>query len=1510
MAGFPDSRTPTREARRQPAMRVGVDVGSTTVKAVVVDPEDGAVLYSTYARHNADQAGFVLSTLEDIAGRFGERGLRVAVCGSAGAGIAQAIGAEFVQEVVANSIAVRATYPAARTAIELGGQDAKIVFFRWDERRDELVASDMRMNGSCAGGTGAFLDQVAALLSIDPGEFQSYSTRGARVYEISGRCGVFAKTDIQPLLNQGVSKSDIALSSLHAIAKQTIGGLAQGLTISPPVVFEGGPLTFIPRLVDVFRERLGLDADQAVVPERPETFVAFGAALALDSLFAGRENRFRMEGVRDGLDRYRHAQRDTAGASRRFFATPAERDAFAARLAAAERATAGPGRAAVLSFSPNWFTPGSRPAVHLGIDAGSTTTKFVLLDDAGGVAYRFYSSNHGDPLAVTIAALKSMRDEYRSRGVELDVRSVGTTGYGESLFAHALSADYHTVETVAHAEAARRYVPDVSFILDVGGQDMKAVWVSGGVVTSIVLNEACSAGCGSFIETYARSLGVEVGNIAERALRAEHPSKLGSRCTVFMNSSIITEQKNGRTVDDIMAGICRSIVENVFTKVLRVSNLDSLGERIVVQGGTFRNDAVLAAFEEYLGRPVIRPPFPGEMGAIGVALLARRHAAGSQALLARRQAVGSEARSSFIGLDALDTLEYRTRPGVVCSFCTNSCARTVVEFSSGPAFVTGNRCERGEVLGDAADPAVKRAVAQRHAALSAVPDLVRLTNARLAVSRAESPASPPPWVRALAERAGRSDSRYTIGLPRALDFMASLPYWKALFESLGFDVRVSPPSSYPLFESGLSGVPSDTICFPAKLVHGHVRALIDRGVDRVFMPMMVRMPKENLSACGSHVCSVVQGYPMIVAKSDEAVSGGRVPFDHPTFHWYDGRHRRVQTVEYLSTVLGVTRGPAQRAVDAGLAAQEMFQAEIAAEGGRVLESLEGTDRFAVVVSGRPYHADSLVNHDISRHFVRLGVPVLTLDSLTDLHRQDVSRVRMETTIPYHTRMVAAALYVARHPNLELVQIVSFGCGHDAVISDEMSRLLEETAGKQLLVLKLDEGEAHGPLAIRIRSFVETIRRKREGAPREVVEPSEPFHAKFARGDAARRVILGPNLSPAFSRLIAAVLGTAGYTVYPMPLADERAIELGKRYVHNDICYPAQINVGEVLSVLESGRFSPDEVAVGLAKNCEDCRAGQYAMLARKALDEAGYPTVPIVTTGTDTKGMHPGFRFRTSQQLLMIIGLFVVDTLEAIRRRLRPYEVNSGESDALFESHLPRIIDAVCRGLRPAVSALRSAVGDFNRVPLSGEPRRPRVGVIGEILLNYHPTANRDIERYLERNGMEVVIPPMIDFFRRSYVIDRDKALRGLAPRAFLSYLVSDLTDRVIEMIRVRVLPVVREFRLAERESSIHTLADAVRGMIDVSFIVGEGWLMPAEIMEMANRGVESFVIVNPFGCLPNHISGRGMIKPIRELYPDIQIVSLDFDPDMSSANIENRLQMLVMSAHAGRDRSARDVPV
>ncbi|WP_318722117.1 acyl-CoA dehydratase activase [Treponema sp.] len=1483
-------------------LRMGIDVGSTTVKILILDTEKNEILFNHYERHHAEQWNTTQRLLGVVAKEFPGQKFRIAVCGSGGKPIADKIGAHYVQEVVANAAAVRTLYPQARTAIELGGQDAKIIFFYNDNGR--LVTSDMRMNGSCAGGTGAFIDEIASLLKVPTEEFEGLAAKGTEVHSISGRCGVFAKTDIQSMLNQGVHREDIALSAFHAIVKQTVGGLAQGLELAPPIIFEGGPLTYDHTLVKAFAEKLNLSQEQIIRPEHPETIVARGAAIAVDELFpvdssqdkaALEDNACRSDFIliEDAVSALSggvvRTQKDDSKNSKPYFETDEECRLWREEHKMPELASLD-------------VKSGDTLNVYIGIDAGSTTSKMVLMSEDEKVFDRFYANNRGDPIKVVKQGLSELYEKYKALGVKLNVLGLGTTGYGELLIAKAYGADYHTVETVAHATAARRFVSDVSFILDIGGQDMKGIWIDDGIITNITLNEACSSGCGSFLENFASSLKIPTEKIADAAFASKKPASLGSRCTVFMNSTIITEQKNGCGPNDIMAGLCRSIIENVFTKVVRITNTDSLGKKIVVQGGTFKNDAVLRSLEQYLGVDVQRAPYPGEMGCIGAALLTKQKRESGQAEYS--------GESHFIGFDAIEHLSYTQKENVTCIKCANRCARSLIQFSNGTTYITGNRCARGEVLLD-------EELAESGVIVPADEDAVSgLEETPEAVKPGVIPESKTRYVPDMflireqllfkkwdCKQVG-DKKNITIGLPRTLEYWDSMPFWSTFFRSLGYDVILSHKSNRDMFENGIPFVPSDTVCFPAKLAHGHIQDLVKQfeklpqNSYRIFMPMVMEMPATDKAKASNFVCAVVKGYPLIISHSENPSRRWNVPFDNPMFHWYSESDRKNQIVKFFTENYGLKKSEILAAFAQGNNALKEFRKKLREEGQKIIDKVTAEGSFAVVLAGRPYHTDALVSHDLSRVFTKQYIPVLTVDSLPELNNVDLRYTRAEVTNNFHTRMLSSALIAAKSPALEYVQIVSFGCGHDAILSDEIIRIMNETSGKSPLVLKLDEGGAANSLNIRVKSFIETITERREkNAMKRFEELGDAYTVKFYKDDLDMRTVLIPNVSVAFCKLLSGVLRTYKLKAVPLSLGENSQIQVGKKYVHNDTCFPAQMVIGEAITALQSGKYPLDKVAIGMAKYQGDCRLSHYSALLRRALNAAGFENVPIISTDPiDSKDMHPGVRLRTMFNLKMLWVITMMDVLEELRRQIRPYELNKGETNRVFDSVIDNIARGIDKSVFAALKEFRKGITEFCKIKYDRSNPRPRVFVTGEYLVTFHPGSNFHVERYLEENGLEVILPRMANVFWREYlarIFESKNMSVGFTK-------ITRIIDHVSNFFFNLALGVCEKqgarHPLFVKATPLPVLAAETDEIMHRTFLSGEGWLIPGEIKEYALRGVQSFVILQPFGCLPNHICGRGIMKKLKEEFPNVQILPLDLDPDTSFANVENRLQMLIMN--------------
>lgn len=1436
-------------------LRLGIDIGSTTVKVVLINKDNNEVLFSDYKRHNAYQAKTTKELLKLALPYAKDNIVKIAICGSGGKPVATAIKVPFIQEVVANAKAIEIMYPNTKTAIELGGQDAKVLFFQYDENIKSPVASDMRMNGCCAGGTGAFIDEIATLLNVKTQDFESLAKEGKMVYDISGRCGVFAKTDIQPLLASGARIEDIALSTFHAIAKQTIGGLSQGLELKAPIIFEGGPLTFNPTLVKVFGERLNLKEDDIIIPEHPETIVARGTALAIDSLFKN-ENYLTIDEAIKRLEDNYNLNVEESKEVKPYFLTLEDKNEFFTRHN---------GELKEICKIPSCEIIRG----YIGLDSGSTTSKFVLIDENENVIYRYYENNHGDPIKIVKNGIIKMEDYFKSLGKKLEILGFGTTGYGEMLFNTAFNADYHIVETVAHAEACKKYKENVSFVLDIGGQDMKAIWVSNGVVTNILLNEACSSGCGSFLENFADGLNIKVEDIASSAFSSTNPAHLGSRCTVFMTSTIINEQRNGHTSPDIMAGLCRSIIENVFTKVVRISNTKELGDNIVVQGGTFRNFAVLRAIEEYLGKNVTLAPYPGEMGAIGAAILTKRDI--------KKNGYKNGLNSSFIGLDVIRNFTYQKEFGYKCPKCQNHCSLTITTFSTGQKWVTGNRCERGASL----DKEVK---------LSKAFDMYTYRFNGLFKMYDITPV--------------RANQNKIIGLPRTLEFWDSMPFWTSFFRILGYDVKLSSTSSNNLYEDGIRFVASDTICFPAKLVHGHIESLAKMGVDKIFMPFIMHMPPEGVDKKSPYVCSILMGYPMVVKNFEDPVRRYNIEFDTPVFHWFNKKNRHNQIVKYAMEILGASKKEADEAYKAALDILMNFKNDLKTKAQEIIDDAKKNNTFAVVLAGRPYHNDPFISHNLSKQFTSFGIPVLTVDSLPNLEKVDLKRARVEITNNFHTRMLAASVIAATTKELEYVQIVSFGCGHDAILSDEIVRIMTEAGEKPPLIVKVDESAATGALSIRVKSFIQTVKIRRG-----LVEPKlydddikyntnivlqDPYPAKFLKSDKKKRTILLPNLSPDTAKFLEAIMAKGGFIPKILPCGGKKQVQIGKKYAHNDICFPCQMVIGELIDELQKGNYNHDEVAVGMIKFQCDCRMSHYAALLRKGLDAAGFSDVPIITTdGSDSKDMHSHIIMFNIQTVFEAIwGFIMLDIMNDIRRKIRPYEINKGETDRVFYECVDNIALGLRKGLHKAIDAYKDSIHKLNEIKYDRSHLKPLVFVTGEILVTYHPGTNCNLERYLEDNGMEVIFPRVTHQLRKDFLATGEEIKNFDAP--IFNY--PAIVTKLFNIAQKSMEKIAKEHALFEESLKPNQIHENVKDIIPLTLSCGEGWLMTAEIAYYAMHDVKSFIILQPFGCLPNHITGKGVTKKLKEKYPGIQILPLDLDPDTSFANIENRLQMLIMN--------------
>ena len=975
------------------SLRIGIDIGSTTVKVVVLD-EQNKLLFRSYERHYSKTRERACETLHSITGLLAGKQVKMVITGSAGLGVANASGIDFVQEVYATAAAVNTYIPKTDAVIELGGEDAKIIFFGG--------ALEERMNGSCAGGTGAFIDQMATLMNVTVGELDALSLKHEKIYPIASRCGVFAKSDIQPILNQGGRKEDVAASIFQAVVDQTVAGLTQGRELKGKIVFLGGPLHFLMGLRERFVETLKLDGDHAIFPEDGDCFAAMGAALCATD--------YEPILFEDALKKLEESVDTTTLVDTMppLFRDVGEYGAFCARHNAKR-----PPQTDIKTYrGPAW----------LGIDAGSTTTKLALITENGGLLYTYYHSNQGNPVAIVLEQLRTI---YAMCGDRIQIRGAAVTGYGEDLIKNAFSCDLGLVETVAHYRAAAHFEPEVDFIIDIGGQDMKCFKIRNQAVDSIMLNEACSSGCGSFIETFAKALGYTIADFSKLGLFTQKPVNLGSRCTVFMNSSVKQAQKDGASVADISAGLSTSIVKNAIYKVIRAASADDLGEHIVVQGGTFLNDAVLRAFEQELGRNVTRPTIAGLMGAFGAALAARDLHLD---------------HSSLLTVDDLAHFTHKARPAT-CGLCTNHCSLTVNSFDGGRRFVSGNRCSRP--LGE--EP-------------SRQPDLMRYKYAKL---------------RTMQGNGAGDGSRGTMGIPFGLNMYENLPFWFPLLTHLNFQVVLSPESSRKLYLKGQRTIPSDTVCYPAKLLHGHVEALVEAGVDSIFYPCMPYNFDEGKSD-NNYNCPVVAYYPELLAANVPDLK--KVRYFNPYFGLHRPRDFAKRAEAWFAEQFQIPRRETAAAVKAAYAAYDDYKNDLRAKAQEFIAQARKEERPILIVAGRPYHMDPEINHGINDLITSYGFVLITEDSVAYLEDKAPRHVLNQWT--YHARMYNAARYACTQPDMEVIQLVSFGCGIDAITGDEMRSILED-GGKLYTQLKIDDINNLGAVKIRIRSLMAAIQARKQ-----------------------------------------------------------------------------------------------------------------------------------------------------------------------------------------------------------------------------------------------------------------------------------------------------------------------------------------------------------------------------------------------------------------------------------------------
>ena len=1396
---------------------LGIDIGSTTVKIAILD-ENENLIFADYKRHFANIQETLADLLQEAFDQYGEMTLHPVITGSGGLTLANHLGVPFTQEVIAVSTSLQKLAPKTDVAIELGGEDAKIIYF-------ENGNVEQRMNGICAGGTGSFIDQMASLLQTDATGLNEYAKDYKALYPIAARCGVFAKTDIQPLINDGATKPDLSASIFQAVVNQTISGLACGKPIRGHVAFLGGPLHFLSELRESFIRTLKLDEEHTIIPENSHLFAAIGSALN-----AKEDNSISLTEMKDRL---RNSIKLDFEVERMepLFASQEEYDAFAKRQSSYKVKTGD-----LATYKGNCY---------LGIDAGSTTTKTALVGEDGTLLYSFYSSNNGNPLKTTIRSIKEI---YELLPKDAKIAYSCSTGYGEALIKAALLLDEGEVETVSHYYAAAFFDPEVDCILDIGGQDMKCIKIRNKTVDSVQLNEACSSGCGSFIETFAKSLNYTVQDFAKAAVFAQHPIDLGTRCTVFMNSKVKQAQKEGAEVSDISAGLAYSVIKNALYKVIKVSDASELGRHIVVQGGTFYNDAVLRSFEKIAGCEAIRPDIAGIMGAFGAALIAReRHQEGAE--------------TTMLSIDKINELKYTTSMAN-CRGCTNNCRLTINKFSGGRQYVSGNRCERG----------IGKEKNKDH-----IPNLYEYKYKRIFS-----------YAPLTADKATRGK----VGIPRVLNMFENYPFWYTFFTELKYEVVLSPTSTRKIYELGIESIPSESECYPAKLAHGHVTWLIRNGVKFIFYPCIPYERNEFPDAVNHYNCPIVTSYAENIKNNVDELNDPSITFRNPFLAFTSEEILANRLVEEFKDI------PAEEvkaAVHKGWEEMAAARRDVQKKGEETLKYLEDTGRHGIVLAGRPYHIDPEIHHGIPDLINSYGIAVLTEDSIS--HLAPVERpIRVNDQWMYHSRLYAAANYVKTRDDLDLIQLNSFGCGLDAVTTDEVYEILDGS-DKIYTCLKIDEVNNLGAARIRIRSLIAAIRAKKAQGQKRTVKPASIDKVSFTKEMRKDYTILCPQMSPFHFSLLQAAFNSCGYNLEVLPNDNKHAVDVGLKYVNNDACYPSLIVVGQIMDALLSGKYDLNKTAVVMSQTGGGCRASNYIAFIRRALKKAGMEQIPVISVNLSGLESNPGFKLTLPLVKKVAYGAVFGDILMKCVYRMRPYELEEGivnRKHKIWEQRVISFLSGSSVSHSQFKKMCREMVHEFDTIPIS-DVKKPRVGIVGEILVKFLPAANNHLADLLESEGAEAVVPDLIDFmcycfYNQNFKVENLGFKKSKATMA-------NWGIKAIEWVRKPASEALAQSRHFAPPADIRDLAKMASPIVSTGNQTGEGWFLTGEMMELIHGDVPNIVCIQPFGCLPNHIVGKGVIKEIRREYPTANIVAIDYDPGASEVNQLNRIKLMLSTA-------------
>lgn len=1404
--------------------RIGIDVGSTTLKVIVLNNLN-EIIYKVYRRHKADFNTLFVEELNHVISRFPDFRFTIAITGSAGMGISERTGIPFVQEVVASIEVVDKEFPDAYTLIDLGGEDAKMVFF------EDGKQPDIRMNGNCAGGTGAFIDQMADLMNISVEELGCQALKYEKLYPVASRCGVFAKTDVQNLISRNIPTPDISMSILRTVAVQSITTLARGCDIKPKILCIGGPLTFIPALRDSFVELLGLTVSDLIVPANSEYFPAWGTALynregevvedlsLLIRKLEVRDNKRKevLPALFENEEEYRlwNSNRKIKPLKRAELGTKKHIECF------------------------------------LGIDSGSTTTKILVMDTDGDIMYTFYGTNQGNSLKKVMEGLSRFYQEARDKGVTFRFLSSAATGYGEELLKSALNLDHGIVETMAHLSGAQYVDPEVSFVLDIGGQDMKSIFTRNGVISNIELNEACSSGCGSFLQNFAATMNMGLSEFTKAACLARYPSDLGSRCTVFMNSKVKQSLRENAALGDIAAGLAYSVIKNCLFKVLKIANLNLLGEHIVVQGGTFRNDAVYRALELLSGKSVSSTDNPELMGALGAALYAQK------------MWQADPKPTLFSGEEALPDVNKVETKELQCRGCTNTCSILRFRFENGNICYAGNKCEKVFFS--------KTTVEEKGYNAFDVKNEILFNRSNK-----------------------KQEAKMTIGIPRVLNMFENYPFWHTLFTECNIEVALSPESTTALYQKGVGSVMSDNICFPAKLVHGHILALAEQKVDRIFYPMIVKEENEFDSSVNSFNCPVVSGYPDVIRSSMEPEEKYGIPLDKPVITFDNGKALAKACFTYVSS-LGVSESVFRKAFEKALQEREDTRKALRDRQKDLFDQAVKENKLVFVVAGRPYHTDPLIHQKVGQILADMGVYVFTDDIFRYKESQGFGKLNIVSQWSYPNRVVQAAMEVAKLPqNVQLVQLNSFGCGPDSFFMDETGEIMKQ-AGKNHTILRIDEIASPGAVRLRMRSLIESLK---------VIVPDpvtnrdifQGYEASYKKED-RQKTILAPWFADFISPFIPALGELAGYKIVNLPKTNNVSAEAGLVYGHNEVCYPSTLILGDIITALQSGKYDLDNVVVAITQTGGQCRATNYLAQIKSGLKSAGFSHIPVLVfaAGEVFRNEQKAFKLPVLKLMdILVYMLLYADALQQMYSSTVIREKKKGEAQTLFDFYIDRGVEAVRRNdHKTLLSLLEQAVADFNSIPVYNR-EFTKIGLIGEIYVKYNNYGQAYITEWLRSKNMEVMTPPIIDFVMQYFVNFEDNLKNGLKKNGLLMHYLNPIFWKYINDKINKVEEIVRNYRFHIPSKSIFVKARYASEILDLSNQFGEGWLIAGEVASYARQGIKRIVCIQPFGCIANHIVAKGIEKRLKKFYPEMNLLYLDVDGGMAEVNLQNRLHFLI----------------